>query len=173
MGARGSALICVLIGLSKFSFGQEIDLPNPELFQAYLDDKKHMREERVEAFIPLTITPTNSQDGIYQQILNHQLQQMQSYGLPLRQFQRWDGRLTVKRTSQPSRDPTGTMTFELQPITQQGSVNFQNIGRFYFQQQIFLHQSEFRFTPYRSRWSFSHVDTTEDTQNRLFYGWEW
>jgi len=172
MGARGSALILIGIAFSNFAFGQEIDLPNQQQFDAYLANEKKMKEEKVEAFIPLAVAPTNSQAGIYQQILNHQLQQMQGYGLPVKQFQQWDGRLTVKSAT-TSREPTGTMTFQLQPITQQGAVNFQNIGRLSFQQQIFLHQSEYRFTPYRSNWSFSHVDTTQDTQNRLFYGWDW
>jgi hypothetical protein len=171
MGARGCALILILT-FSKFAFGQTVDLPDEKMFKAYLADEKRHQDEKVEVFVPLTLETTNSQNGIYQQVLNHQLQQMQAYGLPVQRFQRWDGRLTLKSAG-TARDPTGTMTFQAQPITQQGSINFQDIGRVSLHYQIFLHQSEYRFTPFESNWSFSHVDTQQDSQNRLFYGWQW
>lgn len=171
MRALGCALLCLVLIPSKFSFGQELALPSDATFKAYLDDRRRIEDEKIEVFIPLTLQPTNNQSGVYQQILNHQLQQMQAHGLPMDRLQQWNGKFNLKRD--PANTQTGAMSFQIQPITTQGSVNFQNVGRISVQRQLFLNQTEFRLTPARSSWSFSHVDTSEDSTNRLMYGWEW
>jgi hypothetical protein len=100
MGARGCALFCLVFAISKISFGQQVALPNNQQFQAYLSNEKQIEDEKIQVF---------------QQILNHQMQQMQSYGVPTQKLKQWDGRFNIKSSSQ-GRDPTGTMTFQMQPL---------------------------------------------------------
>lgn len=147
-------------------------MPSNDSFQAYLQERKQIEDQKVEVFVPLNLQPTNSQNGLYQQILTYQLEQMQSYGLPTQQFQQWNGRWTVQK-SPNAKAKTGDISFQFQPIITQGSMNLQDIGKFSINHQIFLHQTEFRLTPANSRWSLSHVKNPEESKDRVMYGIEW
>jgi|GEM_PF-5139783 len=168
----GCALFCLILIGSKKTVGQELQLPKTEVFQAYLQEQKDIRNQKIEVFVPLNIQPTYSQSGVYQQVLNHQLQQMRSYGMPIRNFQNWNGQWNVD--TQPNPNPQrGDVSFQFQPITTQGTMNIQAVGKLSINHQIFMHETEYRLAPANSRWSISHVNNPEESKDRVMWGIDW
>lgn len=168
----GCALFCLILVGSKKSFGQELELPKTEVFQAYIDDQKRIQDEKIEVFVPLNIQPTYSQSGLYQQIFDHQLQQMRAYGMPVQNLQKWNGQLNLDTKPNPN-PQRGEVSFQFQPITTQATMNVQDFGKFSVNHQIFLHQTEYRLSPARSRWSLSHINNPEESKERVMWGIDW
>jgi hypothetical protein len=165
------AWLLILFLWRAASVAEELDLRPWEELSA-LDNKR--KAERSLAYVPATLAPVNSAEGVFQQVLDYQVQLANKNGAPTKIIDtKWHG------SSQPSNANSAApqTSYELQPIQTKGSIDFNHSVKASINYQIFLREMDVQLSPedriHGIGLAYSYVTTPVDSQNRLLIVFEW
>lgn len=164
----GFSLLCLVLIPSKFSFGQEVDWQKMDRqWTEFRQSEKKQNQDKAKILVPLSLQPVTNKEGVYQQLLDHQVHQAQEYGVPTKKIERVDGQIGSSASG------VGRTTYEIQPINSRGTIDWEDYAKMSANYQVFLRRTELQLCPARSHWTLSHVIAPNDVQNRLLMKWQW
>lgn len=142
-------------------------------FQQWQDLNAMAQRNKQPDFLPPTLQPVTSKEGVYQQVFNYNIQQMKVV-VPVA------GKIAdtnIKSEWGGDAASNTQTTFQMRPIDTKGSINIQNSVTASVNYQVWSRSTEAQITPNAKfmgmKLSISHLATPNDTQNRLLVKMEW
>lgn len=126
------------------------------------------------SYLPPTMNPCTSQSGVFQQVLNYNLQEFKKNNSTARLMDtQWGPRNEIKtQSANPS-----TTTFQMKPFETKAWVDFAHEMKASFNYQVFNRTTEFLLTPKMTflgmSVGYSYLITSADQQNRVSLRYDW